>query len=83
MIAVFLTTLVLKARHGTVVTGKEGMVGQIGIARTPLGPDGKVFVHGELWNAVASGSIAEGARVRVASVNGLHLTVEAIGEPAE
>src|SRR4051812_22755953 len=53
-IAVFLTTLVLKARRGTVVTGKEGMVGQIGIARTPLGPDGKVFVHGELWNAIAT-----------------------------
>ncbi|HEV7427984.1 MAG TPA: nodulation protein NfeD [Thermoanaerobaculia bacterium] len=79
LIAVFLTTLVVKARHGRVATGKEGMVGEIGIARTPLGPDGKVFVHGELWNAVAAGAIAEGARVRVASVNGLHLLVE----PAE
>jgi membrane-bound serine protease (ClpP class) len=83
VIAVFLTTLVLKARHGKIATGKEGMVGLIGIARTPLGPDGKVFVHGELWNAVASETIAEGARVRVASVNGLHLTVQAIAEPAE
>jgi membrane-bound serine protease (ClpP class) len=79
VIAVFLTTLVLRARRGAVATGKEGMVGLIGIARTPLGPDGKVFVHGELWNAVASAAIAEGARVRVASVNGLHLVVE----PAE
>ncbi|MGA8807801.1 MAG: nodulation protein NfeD [Thermoanaerobaculia bacterium] len=77
-IAVFLTTLVLKARHGKIATGKEGMVGLIGIARTPLGPDGKVFVHGELWNAVASDAIAEGARVRVASVNGLHLVVEPV-----
>jgi membrane-bound serine protease (ClpP class) len=83
VIAVFLTTLVLKARHGKIATGSEGMVGQIGIARTPVGAEGKVFVHGELWNAVASAAIAEGARVRVASVNGLHLTVEAIGEPAE
>jgi membrane-bound serine protease (ClpP class) len=83
VIAVFLTTLVLRARRGAIATGKEGMVALIGIARTPLGPDGKVFVHGELWNAVASNAIAEGARVRVASVNGLHLTVEAIGEPAE
>jgi membrane-bound serine protease (ClpP class) len=79
VIAVFLTTLVLKARHGKIATGKEGMVGLIGIARTPLGPDGKVFVHGELWNAIASNVIAEGTRVRVASVNGLHLVVE----PAE
>jgi membrane-bound serine protease (ClpP class) len=79
VIAVFLTTLVLKARQGKIATGKEGMVGLIGIARTPLGPDGKVFVHGELWNAIASNAIAEGTRVRVASVNGLHLVVE----PAE
>jgi len=78
-IAVFLTTLVLRARRGKVATGSEGMIGQIGIARTPVGADGKVFVHGELWNAVASNAIAEGARVRVAGINGLHLVVE----PAE
>ena len=76
LIAVFLTTLVLRARHGRVATGSEGMIGEIGVARTPLGPDGKVFVHGELWNAVAKSAIAEGARVRVAGVNGLHLIVE-------
>ena len=77
LIAVFLTTLVLRARHGRVATGSEGMIGEIGVARTPLGPDGKVFVHGELWNAVAKTAIAEGTRVRVAGVNGLHLLVEA------
>jgi len=79
LIAVFLTTLVLRARRGRVATGSEGMIGEIGIARTPLGPDGKVFVHGELWNAMSTSAIAEGARVKVASVNGLHLIVE----PAE
>ncbi len=79
IIAVFLTTLVLRARRGRVSTGSEGMIGEIGIARTPLGPEGKVFVHGELWNAMSSTAIAEGARVRVAGVNGLHLVVE----PAE
>jgi len=33
-------------------------------------------VHGELWNARARGPVAEGARVRVAAVDGLHLVVE-------
>ncbi len=75
VIAVFLTTLVLRARRGRVATGSEGMIGAIGIVKTPLGPDGKVFVHGELWNATASSSIAEGARVRVAAVKGLHIVV--------
>ena len=76
LIAVFLTTLVLRARHGRIATGSEGMIGEIGIARTSIGTEGKVFVHGELWNAVTAGAIAEGSRVRVASVNGLHLVVE-------
>ena len=79
VIAVFLTTLVLRARRERVATGSEGMIGEIGVARTAVGADGKVFVHGELWNAVASNAIAEGTSVRVTRVNGLHLVVE----PAE
>jgi membrane-bound serine protease (ClpP class) len=70
---------VLRARRNRVVTGQEGMIGEIGVARTPLGPDGKVFVHGELWNAVARKPVDVGMRVRVAGVEGLHLLVE----PAE
>lgn len=79
LIAIFLMSLVLRARRNRVVTGQEGMIGEIGVARTPLGPDGQVFVHGELWNAVAKRQIDAGARVRVAGVEGLHLIVE----PAE
>jgi membrane-bound serine protease (ClpP class) len=79
LIAIFLTTLVLRARRNRVVTGSEGMVGEIGVARTELTPKGKVFVHGELWNAIAGGSVHEGSRVRVKRVDGLHLIVE----PAE
>ena len=44
-----------------------------------LGPEGKVFVHGELWNATATSTLASGTRVRVRAVDGLHLRVE----PAE
>ena len=79
LIAIFLMGLVMKSRRNRVATGSEGMVGEIGIARTPLGPDGKVFVHGELWNAVAKSDVPVGARVRVSAVNGLRLLVE----PAE
>jgi len=79
LIAIFLTTLVLRARRVRVATGREGMIGEIGVARTQLGPEGKVFVHGELWNAVAPTSLPEGTRVRVSGVDGLHLRVE----PAE
>lgn len=78
VIAVFLTTLVLRARRNRVVTGSEGMIGEIGVARTPLDPAGKVFVHGALWNAVARAAVSEGSRVRVNGVDGLHLLVEAL-----
>ena len=76
IIAIFLMSLVLKARQNRVTTGGEGMIGEIGTAQTDLGPDGKVFVHGELWNAVSTGPITAGTRVRVTAVDGLHLAVE-------
>ncbi|HUR79795.1 MAG TPA: nodulation protein NfeD [Thermoanaerobaculia bacterium] len=77
IIAMFLMTLVLRARHNPIATGVEAMIGEIGIARTPVGPDGKVFVRGELWNARANGEIAQGARVRIKQVEGLRVLVEA------
>jgi membrane-bound serine protease (ClpP class) len=75
VIAVFLMTLVLRAHRNRVTTGTEAMVGEIGVARTPLDPNGKVFVHGELWNATASAPISEGSRVRVERVEGLRVLV--------
>jgi membrane-bound ClpP family serine protease len=43
-----------------------------------VGPEGgEVFIHGEYWRARAGERIPRGARVRVAAVNGLVLTVVA------
>jgi membrane-bound serine protease (ClpP class) len=77
LIAVFLMTLVIRAHRTRVATGSEAMVGEIGITRTSVDGDGKVFVHGELWNARAQNAIAEGARVRIRAVEGLRVIVEA------
>lgn len=77
VIAVFLMTLVLRAHKTRVATGTEAMIGELGVARTSVGADGKVFVHGELWNATAKNQIAEGTRVRVRAVEGLRVLVEA------
>jgi membrane-bound serine protease (ClpP class) len=61
--------------------GAPALVGETGVARSPLKPEGQVLVHGELWRAVARGpAVEEGARVRVVGVNGLTLTVEKAGE---
>ena len=77
-IAIFLMTLVLRAHQNPVVTGSAAMIGEVGVARTNLQPDGKVFVHGELWNAIAKSDVAEGSRVRVRDVDGLKVIVEPI-----
>jgi membrane-bound serine protease (ClpP class) len=76
IIAVFLMSLVVKARRNRITTGGEGMIGEIGTAQTDLGPDGTVFVHGELWSAIATAPVASGQRVRVIAVEGLHVRVE-------
>ena len=76
VIAVFLMTLVMRTRHTPVTTGSEGMIGELGVAATAVSPEGKVFVHGELWNATSGVPIDEGSRVRVRAVHGLRVVVE-------
>jgi len=79
VIVVVLLRLAITARLRKAVTGEEGMVGAVGVAETdlqPLGLSGKVFVHGELWEARARQPIAKGTRVRVREVEGLTLIVE-------
>jgi membrane-bound serine protease (ClpP class) len=75
IITVFLMTIALRARRNKVVTGIEGLVGEMGTAQTVLAPSGKVFVHGEIWDATASGEVAIGEKVVVEQVDGLQLRV--------
>ncbi len=79
-ITVFLLSLVMRARRQKVETGAQGMIGEIGAAITELAPSGKVFVHGEYWDAVSPRPSAAGSRVRVTGVDNLKLTVEPVGE---
>lgn len=78
LITMFLLSLVVKARRNKVITGKQGLMEEVGEARTALAPRGKVFVHGEYWDAVASSPIEPGDHVRVVGVDGLLLKVEPI-----
>jgi len=71
----------LRALRASSPVGGSALVGQTGVARGALSPEGQVLVQGELWRAVARGApVAEGARVRVVDANGLTLTVEKVGE---
>jgi membrane-bound serine protease (ClpP class) len=73
-----IVTAVLRSRRRQVVTGKEGLLGAMGIVRRELEPgrQGIVLVQGELWQAVApDGRIGPGEQVVVQTLDGLLLTV--------
>jgi membrane-bound serine protease (ClpP class) len=78
LITIFLMSIALKARRNKVVTGTQGMIGEVGVARTTLDPTGKVFVHGEIWDAVSSTPIPAGEQVVIRRVDGLQLRVEPV-----
>lgn len=82
LITAFLMSIALKARRNKVVTGEEGLIGQTGVARTALAPHGKVFVRGELWDAVATAPLSAGQPVVVRKVDGLTLQVEPVASIA-
>jgi membrane-bound serine protease (ClpP class) len=79
-ITVFLMTIALKARRNKVVTGEQGMIGEVAIVCAPLTPSGKVFVQGELWDAVSTVNVDAGRRVVVRRVENLVLYVEPVRE---
>jgi len=74
----FLVLMSLRARALPVRSGSEAMLHEIGIARSILDPQGKVFVHGEIWDAVAEegeAPVAVGEPVEVTGVRNLTLAV--------
>ncbi len=84
LITAFLMSIALKARRNKTVSGAQGLVGEIGIAQTALSPRGKIFVHGELWDAISSSDLSAGQSAVVRRVDGLLLQVEplAVTRPA-
>jgi len=75
-------SLVFRAQISKPTTGAGGLVGEIGIVKNALKPEGKVFVHGELWHARAKEPLDENVKVRVVKVENLVLEVESIDESA-
>ncbi len=78
LITMFLVSLAVRARANKAVMTNGGLIDLVGEARTPLEPSGKIFVHGEYWDAVSTAPVETGARVRVISVDGMKLHVEPV-----
>ena len=75
---IFAVTMAIRARMVKPTTGKEGLVGEVGIASTTIAPNGKVAVHGEFWNAVSDQPIEKGDRIQVIGMIDLKVRVKKI-----
>lgn len=75
LITVFLMRLVIISHRRKSATGIEGMIDEIGIALTNINGEGKVRVHGEIWQASSGAPIAEGERIKVLAVDGMRIRV--------
>ena len=72
--------LAMRAHMAKPRTGYQGLIGEIAVAKESLAPDGKVFVHGELWNATSEDIVPVGSKVEVIEVENLWLKVRKIGD---
>ncbi|MBV9406779.1 MAG: hypothetical protein JO211_15640, partial [Acidobacteriaceae bacterium] len=75
MITIFLGVLAMRARNTKKLTGMEALVGETGVSRTVIDPEGTVFVHGEYWKARSPDAIAPGERVLVDRIDNRVLVV--------
>lgn len=82
MIAVVLAFVFIVVRavvnvHKTqVTTGLEGMIGETGVALDTFMRNGKISVHGEIWNAESDTEVNKGDSVVVETVHGMVLKVK-------
>lgn len=80
LLFLFFLYISLKAHTHKVLTGAEGLIGAEGEAITNISPKGKIFIHGEIWDAHSPTPIRKGASVKVVKVTGLKVEVEQIKE---
>lgn len=82
-LSVFIVGMGIRALRRSPQTGNEGMIGTIGIAKTALSPEGKLSIHGELWDAVSDEPAEEGTPAKVLRVEGLTLYVTPVFQKKE
>jgi len=73
---IFAATMAIRARLRRPTTGMEGLIGEVGVASTAIGPEGKVSIRGEFWNVVSDQAIGQGEKIQVVGVVNLRLKVK-------
>lgn len=74
----FMVGMGMKAMRRPAATGREELVGMVGIVKTALTPLGQVTVHGELWQAVSDLPLQPGDEAQVIGIEGLRLSVKPV-----
>jgi membrane-bound serine protease (ClpP class) len=74
-------TIAMQARRNKVVTGEQGLIGEVGVVSLPLMPAGKVLLRGAIWDAVAPINLDVGQHIVVRGVQNLVLQVEPVSQP--
>lgn len=77
---VAVSALVFKAQILKSMSGSEALIGETGIVKKDIMPEGKIFVHGELWKARSIMPLTVGTKVKVIKVDNLVLEVEQINK---
>ena len=76
----FILFFAVKSQMTKAQTGAEGLLGETGVAKSDITNKGKIYVHGELWNAKSTEPVREGEEVVVVGVEGLLLKIKRKGE---
>lgn len=73
---VVVASLAFRAYRAKPKGGTDGLLGEIGLVKERIDPEGLIFVHGEYWRATAGERIEPGEKVEVGGVDGLILKVK-------
>jgi len=68
--------LAFRAYHRKPKGGADGLLGEVGVVKETIAPEGLVFVHGEYWRAISKERLESGDSAEVVGVNGLLLSVK-------
>lgn len=76
---VLATRFAWRAWRSKPTTGREGLIGERGVVRRRIDPEGRIALHGETWRARAAEPIETGVEVEVVAVDGLTVEVRRAG----
>lgn len=70
--------LLLRVRNKPVVSGREQLIGSVGVAMEDFTSQGRIWIHSEAWAARTEQAVVNGQKVKVQDIKGLTLIVSPV-----